>query len=82
MLFLVNLSSPKGSYVLGFIESEDIREAQSILVQKLVKLGIPLHSISQDVVGRSSVTVGTSTFDLFQIPKFEEIETFSLAALL
>jgi hypothetical protein len=82
-MFLVSLVNPvRGSYFLGYIDSQNIREAQSILVQKLVKSGIPLHKISQEVAGHSLVSIGPSIFNIVPFNNIKELETLNLAALL
>ena len=83
MTFIVSVTNPgRGSYILGHIDAENAKQARIMMVEKLVRLGVPLYRISQDVVSNTSVSVGPTVFNIVSIPKFDEIEQLNFTALL
>ena len=83
MHFIVSVENPgRGSYLLGFINADDKRGAQQIVLQKLVSAGIPIHKIGQQVSDFSTLHIGLSTISIVPLDEFDGKKALSLVALL
>ncbi len=83
MHFIVSIENPgRGSYSLGLVESENRKEAQQAVVQKLVTAGIPIHKIGQQVTDFSELRIGLNTISIVPLNEFDDKKAHILAALL
>ena len=81
MLFLVNLTSGRGTYVLGFVKKQNISEAQKYVFE-ILKQYMPEHKIALQVTDHSEIIISTSILKLVHIPKLDEKSTKLISTLL
>ena len=82
MLFLVTITSARGSYAIGHVQKETVSEAQNHVFDILVDSGVPKEDIGRQVTTYSELIIGRNTISITPIPLFDKKEGDILAALI